>query len=80
MGRVFLTRDSSTSQVYALKVFNKSHVIACEELENTVSERGCLAETCDNPFTVHLRASFQDETRLYMLLVCRSFRWSTHNN
>ncbi|KAF8588450.1 kinase-like protein [Ramaria rubella] len=68
MGRVFLARDSKTSQIFALKVFNKSYVLACEEQDNVLTERDCLMETCDNPFTVDLRASFQDETRLYMLL------------
>jgi Protein kinase domain len=70
MGRVFLTLDSSTDKLYAMKVFNKEYVSACGEVENTVRERSLLAETRDNLFTINLQASFQDETRLFMLLVC----------
>lgn len=69
MGRVFLTLDSGTNKLYAMKVFKKDYVSACGEVQNTVAERGILAETRDNLFTVNLHSSFQDETRLFMLLV-----------
>lgn len=69
MGRVFLTLDSGTNKLYAMKVFKKDYVSACGEVQNTVAERGILAETRDNLFTVNLHSSFQDEARLFMLLV-----------
>ena len=66
-GRVFLVIHSRTKLPYALKVLNKHQIIETRQLPHTINERKILS-ILKHPFMVHLVASFQDVTNLYLLM------------
>jgi hypothetical protein len=71
-GKVLLAHDSSTSELYALKVIAKRRVLASREVQRTLSEQAVLrrmAIEAINPFVVKLRRSFYDEDHLYLAMV-----------
>lgn len=71
-GKVLLAHDSSTSELYALKVINKRRVLASREVQRTLTEQAVLRRMAMeriNPFVVKLRRSFYDEDHLYLAMV-----------
>lgn len=68
-GVVRLVRDRRTGTHYALKVMKKSDVVRLRQVEHVHNERGVLSSIQPgHPFIVKLLRTFQDESRLYMLL------------
>lgn len=66
-GEVWLAADKSTSELFALKVLQKSNLISGDQVGNVRSEREVLSIS-DNPWIVDLICSFQDERYLYLVL------------
>lgn len=65
-GDVWLVQDNTTSELFALKVLQKSDIILKDQLINVRTERDILSAT--NPWIVQLMYSFQDAQRLYLVL------------
>jgi serine/threonine protein kinase len=71
-GKVLLAHDSSSSELYALKVIAKRRVLAFQEVQRTLTEQAVLRRMAMeriNPFVVKLRRSFYDEDHLYLAMV-----------
>lgn len=66
-GEVWLVQDISTSELFALKVLRKSDIILKDQLANVRAERDILSTT-SNHWVVELYFSFQDESRLYLVM------------
>lgn len=66
-GEVWLVQDITTSELFALKVLRKSDIILKDQLANVRAERDILSET-SNHWVVQLYFSFQDESRLYLVM------------
>ncbi|RKP07476.1 molecular mechanism For the regulation of protein kinase B Akt By hydrophobic motif phosphorylation, partial [Thamnocephalis sphaerospora] len=70
MGKVFLARDTSTRNYYALKTIAKHRLLEHQELQHARSERDILATLARirHPYLIRLLYSFQDEDQLYLVL------------
>ena len=66
-GVVRLATDASTGQTYALKSLSKARVLGANELNHTLDECRLLA-VCSHPFVVGLVRTFEDQTRVHLLL------------
>lgn len=66
-GKVIQVRKKDTGRIYALKTIRKSHIVARSEVTHTLAERTVLAQV-NNPFIVPLKFSFQNESKLYLVL------------
>jgi serine/threonine protein kinase len=66
-GRVRLVRCIKEDAHYALKMVKKEHILKMDQLEHMKNEVQLLT-MLSNPFVVDLRAHFQDELRLYLLM------------
>jgi len=66
-GRVKLVECSKTKQTYALKILQKTQVVAYRQQTNVVNEKNIMLEA-DHPFILRLYQTFKDKHRLYMLL------------
>lgn len=65
--RVVKIKGSKDRTPLALKIMKKSEVIRLKQVEHIKAETGILAQI-EHPFIVNLLATFQDETRLFLLL------------
>ena len=64
--------ESSSSELYALKVIDKRRVLASREVQRTLTDQAVLRRMATegiNPFVVKLRRSFYDEDHLYLVMV-----------
>jgi serum/glucocorticoid-regulated kinase 2 len=64
--------DSSSSELYALKVIDERRVLASREVQRTLTEQAVLRRMATegiNPFVIKLRRSFYDENHLYLAMV-----------
>lgn len=66
-GKVFLTREIKTSQLFALKVLKKDNIIRRNQVEHTKTERSVLGYV-SHPFIVGMHMAFQSKDKLYFLL------------
>lgn len=66
-GEIWLVQDTITRDFFALKILMKSDIILKDQIINVRTERDILSNV-NNPWIVHLHASFQDETKLYLVL------------
>lgn len=66
-GEIWLVQDNITRDFFALKILKKSEIILKDQIINVRTERDILSNS-SNPWIVHLHASFQDETKLYLVL------------
>jgi len=66
-GKVLLVKYLPTGQVFAMKVLNKSTIIAKGELPHTKAEKSILTKL-DCPFLVKLHYSFQTPDKLYFVM------------
>lgn len=64
-GKVLLVRNKNDKRVYALKILQKSQIVARNQIEHTKSEREIL-EKMDSPFLCGLAFAFQTEDKLFM--------------
>ena len=63
-GKVLLVRGKRDKHVYALKILQKSAIVARNQVEHTISERKILEEA-DHPFLCGLEFAFQTQDKLY---------------
>jgi serine/threonine protein kinase len=72
MGKVLLSREKSSSNLYAIKVISKRWVASHgpQEIEHTKAEQRILAELTRtrNPFLIRLHCSFQNHENLFLVL------------
>jgi serine/threonine protein kinase len=66
-GHVYLVQDKISFDLFALKVLSKADVISRDQISNVRAERDILSQTV-NPWVVGLKASFQDDANLYLVL------------
>jgi len=66
-GKVFLVREKSTSEMFALKVLRKDNIIKRNQVEHTRTERSVLGYV-NHPFIVGLNMAFQNKDKLYFVL------------
>lgn len=65
--RVVKIKGSKDRTPLALKIMKKSEVIRLKQVEHIKAETNILAQI-EHPFIVNLLSTFQDETRLFLLL------------
>lgn len=66
-GEVRLVNRVKDGKIYALKSLNKAEMFKKDQLAHVRAERDILAES-DSPWVVKLYTTFQDKSRLYMLM------------
>ena len=66
-GSVRLTVHTKTKTPYALKAMHKGHLIATNQVNNTVNEKRIMQE-CEHPFILTCAAAFHDRTHVKLLL------------
>ena len=66
-GRVELVKSKKTKKLYALKVLKKSKIKEKKNFEHLMNEISIL-KNIEFPFITRLQSTFQDNTRLYMLM------------
>ena len=71
-GKVMLAKykTGNDSAYYAIKMLKKQSILENEEFESLITEKRIfeLATEAQNPFLVHLQATFQDEFRIYFVM------------
>ncbi len=65
--KVLLVRSKKDKQVYAMKVLKKKYIMEKNQQKNIMTEKAILSGI-DHPFLVKLKATFQDEKKLYFIL------------
>lgn len=65
--KVLLVRSKKDGQTYAMKVLKKKYIMEKNQSQNIMTEKNILAHI-NHPFLVQLKASFQDEKKLYFVL------------
>ncbi|KAL7581717.1 hypothetical protein ACA910_022257 [Epithemia clementina (nom. ined.)] len=66
-GKVWLVQHKQTGSAYALKAINKLRIIQAKQERSIVREKELLL-LLEHPFILHLVATFQDESHVYLLL------------
>eukprot|EP00298_Acanthocystis_sp_HF-20_P015486 c21157_g2_i1.p1 GENE.c21157_g2_i1~~c21157_g2_i1.p1 ORF type:complete len:494 (+),score=203.83 c21157_g2_i1:123-1604(+) len=66
-GEVRLCRKIETGEIFAIKILKKSEMIDKQQIQHVRVERDVMA-TVNNPWTVKLCHSFQDEINLYFVM------------
>jgi len=66
--KVVLVEERRTGQRYAMKILNKSHIVAQRQAEHTMTERHVLSCTSAHPFIVNLRAAYRTATTLNLVM------------
>jgi len=66
-GWVTLVKDPNTNKTYSLKSIKKVRVVETGQQEHMRNERA-LQAIMDSPFIVKLYATYQDKTRVYLLM------------
>lgn len=63
---------SGSGQYYAIKMLRKSDIVKYRQVEHIISEKEILTliSKDEHPFIVHLAASFQDPSYIYMVIEC----------
>ncbi|XP_050420315.1 serine/threonine-protein kinase Sgk2-like isoform X2 [Adelges cooleyi] len=67
-GKVYLAEHKSESTHYAVKVLDKKHILARNEVKHIMCERNVLLKNINHPFLVGLHYSFQTKDKLYFVL------------
>lgn len=67
-GKVYLAEHKSESIHYAIKVLDKKHILARNEVKHIMCERNVLLKNINHPFLVGLHYSFQTKDKLYFVL------------
>lgn len=67
-GKVFLAEHKKESIHYAVKVLDKKHILARNEVKHIMCERNVLLKNINHPFLVGLYYSFQTKDKLYFVL------------
>ena len=64
---MFLVQNTTTKEVFAMKVLKKFKMLQDNSLESTLVESYVLLK-CDHPFMIKMRYMFLDEQRIYFLM------------
>ncbi|CAI5758117.1 unnamed protein product [Candida verbasci] len=67
VGKVYLVKEKSTQELFALKILNKKEMIKRQKINRVVVEQEILA-TSNHPFIVTLYHSFQSKENLYLCM------------
>ncbi|VVC40619.1 Hypothetical protein CINCED_3A022383 [Cinara cedri] len=67
-GKVYLAEHKNESIHYAIKVLDKKHILARNEVKHIMCERNVLLKNINHPFLVGLHYSFQTKDKLYFVL------------
>lgn len=65
--KVVLVRCKLDNKVYAMKILKKKYIIEKDQVQHIMTEKQILAGI-NHPFLVQLKASFQDDKKLYFIL------------
>lgn len=65
-GAVYLVKEKSTKQRFAMKKINKNNLMLRNQVEQVFAERDIMSFT-DNPFVVSMYCSF--ETKVFSILI-----------
>lgn len=66
-GKVFLVRDKSNGELYAMKVLKKDYIIKKNQIQHTKTERSVLSYV-HHPYIVGLNMAFQTSDKLFFVL------------
>ena len=66
-GKVMQVRKKDSGKIYAMKVLSKSYVVFRKQVDHTKTEKSVMS-SIKHPFLVHLRFSFQNDTKLFMVM------------
>lgn len=66
-GKVMQVRKKDTGRIYAMKVLQKSDIIAADAVRHTLAESSVLRRI-NHPFIVNLKYAFQTDDELFMIL------------
>lgn len=66
-GKVMQVRKKDSGRIYAMKVLQKSEIIAADAVRHTLAESSVLRRI-NHPFIVNLKYAFQTEDELFMIL------------
>ncbi|MDP2434668.1 MAG: protein kinase [archaeon] len=66
-GKVLQVRKKDTGRIYAMKVLQKSDIIAADAVRHTLAESSVLRRI-SHPFIVNLKYAFQTDDELFMIL------------
>lgn len=67
-GKVYLAEHKNETVHYAVKVLDKKHILARNEVKHIMCERNVLLKNINHPFLVGLHYSFQTKDKLYFVL------------
>ncbi|KAI8388012.1 kinase-like domain-containing protein [Radiomyces spectabilis] len=67
VGKVYLVKQTTSGQLYALKVLSKKEMIRRNKIKRALAEQAILS-TANHPFIVPLYHSFQSKDHLYFCL------------
>ncbi|KAI5952517.1 NRC2 [Candida jiufengensis] len=67
VGKVYLVREKSSNQLYAMKILSKKEMIERNKIKRALAEQEILA-TSNHPFIVTLYHSFQSKEFLYLCM------------
>jgi hypothetical protein len=66
-GRVRLCQELSTQRYMAIKILKKKVIIKLKQTEHMMNEKAIL-DVIEHPFLVNMTASFQDKSKLYLVM------------
>jgi len=66
-GKVWLVQHNGTNDAYALKIQVKKQLIEYNQDQGVIREKNIMAQL-NNPFVIRMVNSYQDQTKLYMVL------------
>lgn len=72
-GAVFLVKEKTTRQRYALKKINKNNLMLRNQVEQVFAERDIMSFT-DNPFVVSMYCSFETKVSTLLLIFIETTR------
>lgn len=64
---MFLAKEKSSGEIFALKVLRKDFVVKRNQVEHTRTERSVLGYV-NHPFIVGMKMAFQSKNKLYFVL------------
>ncbi|KAL3318594.1 hypothetical protein Ciccas_002740 [Cichlidogyrus casuarinus] len=67
-GKVMLAEQSSTGEVFAIKVLKKEIILQDEDVECTLAEKRILELAAQHPFLTALYCAFQTDDRLFFVM------------
>lgn len=69
-GKVWKVEHKLTHQVYALKIMEKTKIIATKSVKAVISEKSILSSLSEDKtnFIINMEAAFQDTNKLYLLM------------